>query len=97
VFETITKMEEHKIKPFKLRRPVVVGERPAGITIPWQGSLVFCSMVIRQVFLVFSAMIIIVLGIIGWLYPWSCLPVACIAITILIFFACLSRYPSHQK
>jgi hypothetical protein len=76
-------MEEHKIKRFKLRRPVILGERPAGITIPWQVFLVFCSMVI------------IVLGIIGWFYPWFCLPVACIA--ILIFLACLSRYPSHQK
>jgi hypothetical protein len=57
--------------------------------------LVFCSMVIRQVFLVFCSMVIIVLGILGWFYPGFCLPVACIA--ILIFLACLSRYPSHQK
>ena len=93
MFEAITKMEEHKIKPFKLRRPVILGERPAGITIPWQVLLVFCSMVIRQVFLVFCSMVIIVLGILGWFYPGFCLPVACIA--ILIFLACLSRYPSH--
>ena len=70
MFEPITKMEEHKTKPFKLRRPVVVGERPDGVIIPW------------QVFLVFSAMVIIVLAIIGRLYPWFCLPVACIAIAI---------------
>jgi hypothetical protein len=88
-------MEEHKIKPFKLRRPVILGERPGGITIPWRELLVFCSMVIREVFLVLCSMVIIVLGIIGWFYPWFCLPVACIA--TLIFLACLSRYPSHQK
>ena len=39
-------MEEHKLKPFKLRRPVLVGKRPAGITVPWQVSLVFCAIII---------------------------------------------------
>jgi hypothetical protein len=84
VLDAITKRKK-ATKPFKLRRPVVVGERPAGITIPWKVLLVFC------------AMVIIVLGIIAWFYPWFRLPAAYIAVTILVFLACLSRYPSHQK
>jgi hypothetical protein len=47
-------MEEHKLKPFKLRRPLLVGERPTGIIVPWQVWLVFC------------AIVIIVAGIVGW-------------------------------
>ena len=63
---------------------MVVGERPASITIPWQVLLVFC------------AMVIIVLGIVvGWLYPWLGLPVAYIVITVLIFLACFARYQSR--
>jgi hypothetical protein len=96
VLEAITKWKK-ATKPFKLRRPVVVGKRPAGITIPWQVLLGFCALVIWQVLLVFCALVIIVLGIIAWSYPWFRLPVAYIAITILIFLACLSRYHSPQK
>jgi len=29
-------MGENKIKPFKLRHPVVVGDRPIGIIISWR-------------------------------------------------------------
>jgi hypothetical protein len=97
VFETIAKVEEHKIKPFKLRRPVVVGERQAGFTIPWQALLVFCAIVIRQVLWLFCAMIIIVSGIIAWFYPWFCLPVACIAITIIIFFGVFASLSVSSK
>jgi hypothetical protein len=77
-------MEEHKLKPFKLRRPLLVGERPAGITVA------------RQVWVVFCAIVIIVAGIVGWFHPWFRLPEAYFVTTILII-ACLSRYQSHQK
>ena len=52
-------VEEKRIKPFKLRRPVVVGRGPVGITITWWVWLAFCIMVV-----------IIVVGIVGWFYPW---------------------------
>jgi Flp pilus assembly protein TadB len=77
-------MEEHKLKPFKLRRPLLVGERPTGIIVPWQVWLVFC------------AIVIIVAGIVSWFHPWFGLPAAYIVITILIF-AWLFRYQSQQK
>jgi hypothetical protein len=80
----INKMEEHKLKPFKLSRPLIVGERPASITVTWQLWVVFC------------AIVIIVAVVIGWFHPWVRLPEAYIVTTILII-ACLSRYQSHQK
>ena len=82
--DAINKMEEHKLKPFKLRRPLLVGERPTGIGIAWQVWVVFC------------AIVIIVAGIVGWFHPWLRLPEAYIVTTILII-ACLYRYQSHQK
>jgi hypothetical protein len=78
-------MGENKIKPFKLRRPVVVGDRPVGITIPWRMGLVFCTTVI------------IVVGIVGWFHPWFRLPEAYIVIVMLIFWTFLLRYRSDQK
>jgi hypothetical protein len=76
-------MDENKIKPFKLRRPVVVGDRPIGITIPWRMCLVFCMTVI------------IVVGIVGWFDPWLRLPEVYIVVVMLIFCTFLLRYRSH--
>jgi hypothetical protein len=56
-------MEEKRIKPFKLRRPVVLGAGPLGITITWRVWLAFCTMVV-----------IIVVGVVSWFHPWFGLP-----------------------
>jgi len=77
-------MEEHKLKPFKLRRPVLVGQRPARIIVP------------RQVWLAFCAIVIMVAGIVSWFHPWFRLPAVYIVLTILIL-AWLSHYQSHQR
>src|SRR5258708_30536461 len=39
-------MGETKIKPFKLRHPVVVGDRPIGVIISWRMCLMFCTIVV---------------------------------------------------
>ena len=79
-------MDENKIKSFKLRRPVVVGDRSTGITIPWRVWLVFCTTII-----------IIVVGIIGWFYPWFRLPEAYIVIVMLISWALLLLNRSYSR
>jgi hypothetical protein len=79
-------MGENKIKPFKLRHPVVVGDRPIGITIPWRVCLVFCTTVV-----------IIVAGIVGWFYPWFRLPGAYIVIVMLISWTLLFLCRPHPK
>jgi hypothetical protein len=77
-------MEEHKLKPFKLRRPLLVGERPTGIIIAWKVWIVVC------------AIVIVVAGVVGWVDPWF-RPLEAYIITTTLIIACLFRYQSHQK
>jgi hypothetical protein len=82
--DAINKMEEHKLKPFKLRRPVLVGERPTGIIIAWKVWIVVC------------AIVIVLAGVVGWVDPWF-RPLEAYIITTILIIACLFRYQSHQK
>jgi hypothetical protein len=79
-------MGETKIKPFKLRHPVVVGDRPIGIIISWRMCLMFCTIVV-----------FIVAGIGGWFYPWVRLVGAYIVIVMLISWTLLFLYRSHPR
>jgi hypothetical protein len=83
-FDAINKVEELKLKPFKLRRPLLVGERPTGIIVAWKVWIVVC------------AIVIIVAGVVGWFHPWFRPLEAYIVATILVI-AWLFRYQSHQK
>ena len=79
-------MGENRIKQFKLRHPVVVGDRSIGITVPWRVCLVFCTIVV-----------FIVAGIVGWFYPWVRLVGAYIVIVMLISWTLSCLYRSHPK
>src|SRR5260221_2942190 len=69
-------MGETKIKPFKLRHPVVVGDRPIGIIISWRMCLMFCTIVV-----------FIVAGIGGWVFSRSFPVGGFIRICLVIFSA----------
>jgi len=79
-------MGENRIKQFKLRHPVVVGDRSIGITVPWRLCLVFCTIVV-----------FIVAGIVGWFYPWVRLAGAYIVVVMLISWTLLFLYRSHPR
>ena len=79
-------MGENRIKQFKLRHPVVVGDRSIGITVPWRMCLVFCTIVV-----------FIVAGIVGWFYPWVRLAGAYIVVVMLISWTLLFLYRSHPR
>ena len=79
-------MGENRIKQFKLRHPVVVGDRSSGITVPWRMCLVFCTIVV-----------FIVAGIVGWFYPWVRLAGAYIVVVMLISWTLLFLYRSHPR
>ena len=79
-------MGETKIKRFKLRHPVVVGDRPIGIIISWRMCLMFCTIVV-----------FIVAGIGGWFYPWVRLVGAYIVVVMLISWTLLFLYRSHPR
>ena len=79
-------MGENRIKQFKLRHPVVVGDRSIGITVPWRMCLVFCTIVV-----------FIVAGIVGWFHPWVRLAGAYIVVVMLISWTLLFLYRSHPR
>src|SRR5258707_13781810 len=77
-------MGENRIKQFKLRHPMVVGDRSIGITVPWRMSLVFCTIVV-----------FIVAGIVGWFYPSVRLAGASILVAMLFSCELVFLYRSH--
>ena len=93
MLEAITNRKKNKIKPFKLRRPVVVGFRPGALTTPWRAWVVFT---LPWVWFVFCTTVIIVAGIVGWFYPWFGLAALHIVIVMLFSSTCLHCYLSRR-
>jgi hypothetical protein len=87
VSEASAKRRKSHLKPFKLRHPVVIGNRPPGISIDWRAWLVFCTK------LMFCMTLIVAVGTAAWFFPWFRLPAIYVAIGMLISWAylCLSR------